>query len=98
MPIVPVPAFKRGTSISRLNVEIEVWCGSFASILLVRVMSGQGVISEVPVVRLSRVATRYDKLAANYLTFIKLASIRIWLRERVRAQGNGQERLKSSRR
>jgi transposase len=26
-----------------------------------------------------RVATRYDKLAANYLTFIKLASIRIWL-------------------
>jgi transposase len=27
-----------------------------------------------------RVATRYDKLAANYLSFIKLASIRIWLR------------------
>ncbi|MDP1700070.1 MAG: IS5 family transposase [Aestuariivirga sp.] len=27
-----------------------------------------------------RIATRYDKLAANYLTFIKLASIRIWLR------------------
>jgi transposase len=27
-----------------------------------------------------RVATRYDKLAANYLAFIKLASIRIWLR------------------
>jgi transposase len=26
------------------------------------------------------VATRYDKLAANYLAFIKLASIRIWLR------------------
>ena len=26
------------------------------------------------------VATRYDKLAANYLPFIKLASIRIWLR------------------
>lgn len=25
-----------------------------------------------------RVATRYDKLAANYLAFIKLASIRIW--------------------
>ena len=25
-------------------------------------------------------ATRYDKLAANYLAFIKLASIRIWLR------------------
>ena len=27
-----------------------------------------------------RVATRYDKLAANYLAFLKLASIRIWLR------------------
>jgi Transposase DDE domain len=27
-----------------------------------------------------RVATRYDKLAANYLAFIKLASNRIWLR------------------
>jgi transposase len=25
-----------------------------------------------------RVAIRYDKLAANYLAFIKLASIRIW--------------------
>jgi transposase len=27
-----------------------------------------------------RVAARYDKLAANYLAFIGLASIRIWLR------------------
>jgi transposase len=27
-----------------------------------------------------RVATRYDKLAANYLAFIKLACIRLWLR------------------
>jgi hypothetical protein len=27
-----------------------------------------------------RVATRYDKLAVNYLAFIQLASIRIWLR------------------
>jgi transposase len=27
-----------------------------------------------------RVATRYDNLAANYLAFIKLAAIRIWLR------------------
>jgi transposase len=26
-----------------------------------------------------RVATRYDKLAANYLAFVKLAAIRIWL-------------------
>ena len=27
-----------------------------------------------------RIATRYDKLAANYLAFIQLASIRLWLR------------------
>ena len=27
-----------------------------------------------------RIATRYGKLAANYLAFIKLASIRLWLR------------------
>ena len=27
-----------------------------------------------------RVGTRYDKLAANYLAFIKLAAIRFWLR------------------
>jgi transposase len=26
-----------------------------------------------------RVATRYDKLAANYLAFIQFASIRLWL-------------------
>lgn len=27
-----------------------------------------------------RVATRHDKLAADYLSFIQLASIRLWLR------------------
>jgi len=27
-----------------------------------------------------RVAARYDKLAANYLAFVQLASIRLWLR------------------
>ena len=27
-----------------------------------------------------RIATRYEKLAANYLAMIKLATIRIWLR------------------
>jgi transposase len=27
-----------------------------------------------------RIATSYDRLTANYLAFIKLASIRIWLR------------------
>jgi class IV lanthipeptide synthase len=29
-----------------------------------------------------RVATRYDKLAANYLAFIQLASIRLWVASR----------------
>jgi transposase len=27
-----------------------------------------------------RIATRYDRLAANYLAFVQLASIRLWLR------------------
>jgi transposase len=27
-----------------------------------------------------RAATRYDRLAANYLAFVQLASIRLWLR------------------
>ena len=27
-----------------------------------------------------RIATRYDKLAANYLAFVQFASIRLWLR------------------
>ena len=27
-----------------------------------------------------RIATRYDRLAANYLAFLQLASIRLWLR------------------
>ncbi len=27
-----------------------------------------------------RIAARYDKLVANYIAFIKLAAIRIWLR------------------
>ena len=29
-----------------------------------------------------RIATRYDRLAANYLAFVQLASIRIWLAAR----------------
>ena len=39
-----------------------------------------------------RVATRYDKLAANYLAFIKLASICIWLRANESASQPGQSR------
>jgi transposase len=31
-------------------------------------------------IKMSAVATRYDKLAANYLAFVQLASIRLWLR------------------
>jgi transposase len=29
-----------------------------------------------------RVATRYERLAANYLAFVQLASIRVWLAAR----------------
>ena len=36
---------------------------------------------DTPIVRVHQHAvTRYDKLAANYLAFIQLASIRLWLR------------------
>ena len=45
-----------------------------------------------------RVATRYDKLAANYLAFVQLASIRLWLRSRVvHLKYAGGERLKGMR-
>lgn len=27
-----------------------------------------------------RIATRYDKLAENFLAFVKLAAIRLWIR------------------
>jgi len=37
-------------------------------------------IDLVCIAQCRRVATRYDKLAANYLAFIQLASIRLWLR------------------
>lgn len=37
-----------------------------------------------------RVATRYDKFAANYLAFVQLASIRLWLRVNVSTLGNDQ--------
>ncbi len=37
-------------------------------------------VNDRRVLKCRRVATRYDKLAANYLAFIQLASIRLWLR------------------
>jgi transposase len=40
--------------------------------------SGRGFFNKIKHCR--RVATRYDKLAANYLAFVQLASIRLWLR------------------
>jgi transposase len=39
--------------------------------------SGGGFFNRIKHCR--RVATRYDRLAANYLAFIELASIRLWL-------------------
>src|SRR5207248_11766154 len=38
-----------------------------------------------------RVATRYDRLAANYLAFVQLASIRLWLRLNESASYNMQQ-------
>jgi transposase len=32
--------------------------------------------------RCHRVATRYDKLAANYIAFVQLSSIRLWFAAR----------------
>src|SRR2546423_10584440 len=40
-----------------------------------------------------RVATRYDKLAANYLAFVQLASIRLWLRVDESASQSAARRL-----
>ena len=45
----------------------------FSPPCIVRAISSNGSSSSV-------VCTRYDKLAANYLAFVKLAAIRIWLR------------------
>jgi transposase len=41
-------------------------------------LAGQLIFNKIKHCR--RVAKRYDKLAANYLAFIQLASIRLWLR------------------
>ena len=38
-----------------------------------------------------RVATHYDRLAANYLAFVQLASIRLWLRLNESASYNMQQ-------
>jgi len=45
---------------------------------LPRPQLGQALFNKIKHRR--RVATRYDKLAANYLAFVQLASIRLWLR------------------
>jgi hypothetical protein len=41
-------------------------------------VSGKAAFAEAAAIK-ARIATRYDKLAANYLAF-KLAAIRIWRR------------------
>ena len=40
----------------------------------------RGVICQTRVKQARRVVTRYDKLTANYLAFVQLASIKLWLR------------------
>jgi len=41
-------------------------------------IEAQGAAPNIPAFR--RVATRFEKLAANYLAMVNLASLRIWLR------------------
>ena len=43
-----------------------------------RVISSNG--SSTRSTQCRRIATRYDKLEANYLAFVKRAAIRVWLR------------------
>jgi hypothetical protein len=49
---------------ARISTELEIWSERFFNKMK----------------HCRRVAARYDKLAANYLAFIQLASIRLWLR------------------
>jgi transposase len=43
-------------------------------------LSGQRASANIPAKEhCRRIATRYDQLAANYLAFVNLAAIRIWL-------------------
>jgi transposase len=69
-------ASKAGGQTSRRN---EIARSRFASALIstahVTWSNGSSIRSR----QCRRIATRYDKLAANYLAFIKLASIQIWL-------------------
>ena len=49
---------------------------------LIRPLSGTKLVERFfnKIKHCRRIATRYDKLAANYLAFVQLASIRLWLR------------------
>jgi hypothetical protein len=71
-----IQAFKPGPRIMRYELTDFEWA---ASPYLYRARNLiERFFNEIKQCR--RVATRYDKLAANYLAFVKLASIRIWLR------------------
>jgi len=48
------------------------------TVFVPRAQPDRAVLNKIKQCR--RLATRYDKLAANYLAFIQLASIRLWLR------------------
>jgi len=62
-----LPFFK-----SRRTSHATISMSAFAPIMKPRIFN--------QIMQCRHVATRYDKLAANYLAFVKLASIRIWLR------------------
>jgi transposase len=78
-PIGSEPLFAT-TAPGQISHQKEVGQRRYAS---VRIFAGlatwsNGFFNKIKHCR--RVATRYDKLAANYLAFVQLASIRLWLR------------------
>jgi transposase len=54
----------------------------FASALISTVLVTRSNVSFNRIKHVVGVATRYDKLAANYLAFVQLASIQLWLATR----------------
>jgi transposase len=72
------PGGKQPTAFLDTFPVANICSGSFASYLYRARSLIERFFNKIKQCR--RVATRYDKLAANYLAFIKLASIRIWLR------------------
>ena len=67
------------TLMERLNAKQQ--CSSkIAAILVTKALLAMSLLGHERQKQRRRVATRYDKLAADYLAFVQLASIRLWRR------------------